>query len=330
MTNILKSSLSDQRYSSKGEAVISVRDMLQVLMVIILWAICYPLITTGLTAFSPFHFATLRSLLAGISLLVAGVMLKRSLIPERSTWPSLIIISLAFTSLGFTGMFLAGGRITPGLATVIANIQPMLAALLGYFFLTERLTRASGLALLMGFTGIVVIAYPGLTEFSSNSTTIGIGLVLVGATGVAIGNVMLKFIANRVDPLIAMAWILLLGAIPLAIAALIFEPADVMHWNLNSIVTLLTLSIFGTALAFFWWLDLLRRIDLNVLNAYTFLTPVFALFIGILLYSERLLVIEWFGVAIIMFAVFLASRIRRGTSLPPVEAKPGSSAGHKH
>lgn len=314
MIKLSKSSISDQSFDSEGGTVISIRNLAQILVVIILWAICYPLITTGLDSFSPFHFATLRSLIAGVSLLVAGIMLKKSIIPERATWPGLVIISLTFTSLGFTGMFLAGGRVTPGLATVIANVQPLLAALLSYFFLTERLSRASGLALLVGFLGIVVIAYPGLTEQSSNSTPVGIALVLVGATGVAIGNVILKNIANLVDPLIAMAWILLIGAIPLAIAASVFESESTMHWSPTSIINLLVLSIFGTALAFLWWLDLLRRIDLNVLNAYTFLTPVLALFIGLLFYSEQLLLIEWFGVAIIVFAVFLASRITRVTS----------------
>jgi len=314
MIKLSKSSISDQSFDSEGVAVISIRNLAQILVVIILWAICYPLITTGLDAFSPFHFATLRSLIAGVSLLVAGIMLKKSIIPERATWPALVIISLTFTSLGFTGMFLAGGRVTPGLATVIANVQPLLAALLSYFFLTERLSRASGLSLLIGFLGIVVIAYPGLTEQSSNSTPVGIALVLVGATGVAIGNVIPKNIANLVDPLIAMAWILLIGAIPLTIAASVFESENTMHWSPTSIINLLVLSIFGTALAFLWWLDLLRRIDLNVLNAYTFLTPVLALFIGLLFYSEQLLLIEWFGVAIIVFAVFLASRITRVTS----------------
>jgi drug/metabolite transporter (DMT)-like permease len=313
MTKLSTPGISGKRYLGTGEAAVSVRNMVKVLIVIILWAICYPLITTGLTEFPPFHFATLRSVLAGASLLVAGVILKRSLVPERSTWSALIVISLTFTSMGFTGMFLAGGRVTPGLATVIANIQPLLAALLGYFFLTERLTRENGLALLVGFTGIVVIAYPGLADLSSNSTVAGIGLVLVGASGVAIGNVMLKNIANRVDPVIAMAWILLLGAIPLAIAALIFEPADTIHWSLSSIINLLVLSVLGTALAFVWWLDLLRRIDLNVLNAYTFLTPVFALIIGILFYSERLLLIEWFGVAIIVLSVLFVSRTKKTT-----------------
>jgi len=290
-------------------AAISVRDLTQVLVVILLWAICYPLITTGLAAFPPFHFATMRSLLAGTSLLVVGVVFKRALFPDRNTWFSLILASFTFTTLGFAGMFLAGGRVTPGLATVIANVQPLLAALLGYFVLTERLTWIRGLALVVGFAGIVVIATPGLFQHSSNSTAMGIGFVLVGATGVAIGNVILKRIANQVDPLMAMAWILLLGAIPLAGAAAVFEPAEVMHWSLSAVINLLVLSVFGTALAFLAWLDLLRRADLNLLNSYTFLTPVFALLIGILFYNERLLTLEWIGVVVVAFAVFFASAI---------------------
>lgn len=303
--------VSDQPCTIAGEAIISVRDLVQILLVIVLWAICYPLITTGLASFPPLHFAALRSLLAGATLLAVGILLKKPLIPDRVTWFSLVIISLAFTSLGFAGMFLAGGRVTPGLATVIANVQPLLAALFGYFILTERLAGARGLALLTGFAGIVVIAVPGLAQQSSNSTPVGIGLVLSGAVGVAVGNVMLKYIANRVDPVIAMAWILLMGAIPLVIAASVFEPVDVMYWSLNSIINLLALSVFGTALAFLWWLDVLRRVDLNLLNTYTFLSPVLALFIGILFYNERLLMTEWFGVAVVIFAVFIASRTKQ-------------------
>ncbi len=291
----------------KKDGIISAKDMLQLLTVVLLWAICYPLITSGLAAFSPFQFATLRSLIAGFSLLFVGYMLKRPILPEKSLWPNLAIISLTFTALGFTGMFLAGGRITPGLATVIANVQPLLAALLGLFYLTERLNRRTGLALFVGFAGILVIAHPGLTESSSNSTPSGIALVLIGAIGVAVGNVLLKSIANRVDPLIAMAWVLLLGAIPLAIAAAVYESTNTIKWSLASVSNLLILSIFGTALVFYWWLKLLQKIPLNVLNAFTFLTPVLALFMGIAFYNERLILIEWLGMGIIVFSLYLAS-----------------------
>jgi hypothetical protein len=37
--------------------------------------------------------------------------------------------------MGFSGMFLAGGLVSPGLATVLANIQPLIATVLGYFVL---------------------------------------------------------------------------------------------------------------------------------------------------------------------------------------------------
>ena len=159
-----------------------------------------------------------------------------------------------------------------------------------------------------GFAGIIVIATPGLLDQAANSTPDGIALVLVGASGVAIGNVLLKRLANQIDPLTGMAWILLLGAIPLIAAAAIFEQTALIEWRLSSVLSLVVLSIIGTALAFVMWLDVLRRAELNLLNSYTFLTPVFALVIGILFYNERLSAIEWIGVAIIVFAVLLASR----------------------
>ncbi len=320
MTENTNPGISDQTSPGTGRSAISARDMTQILVVIVLWAICYPLITTGLAAFPPFHFAALRSLLAGVCLLAAGIMLKRPLVPARGTWLSLAIVSLTFTTLGFAGMFLAGERVTPGLATVIANAQPLLAALLGYFVLTERFTGVKGLALLVGFVGIVLIAVPGLFEQSANSTPVGIGLVLTGATGVAIGNVLLKRIASQVDPLMAMAWILLLGAIPLLAAAAGYEQSALIDWNISSVFTLVVLSVFGTAFAFVLWLDVLRRAELNLLNTYSFLAPVFALLIGIAFYNERLLEIEWFGVAVVVLAVFLASRTNSVPSSAPAPA----------
>jgi len=310
MTEIQQSDDVSGPVHGSGNAAIPLRDMIQVIVIMLLWALCYPLISTGLSAAPPLHLAALRSLLAGASLLVAGIVFRLPLLPDRDTWLSLVIISLTFTTLGFTGMFLAGKSVSPGLATVIANAQPLLAALLGVFVLAERVTGTRGLALLVGFAGIVVIALPGLQGQSSNSTLAGISLVLVGATGVAIGNVLLKRIALQVEPLIAMAWILLLGAVPLIAAAAMFEQAASIDWSMASVLNLVVLSVFGTALAFVLWLDVLRRSELILLNTYTFLTPVFALVIGILFYAERLSCIEWLGVAVIAFAILLASRIK--------------------
>ena len=66
----------------------------------------------------------------------------------------------------------------------------------------------------------------------------------------------------------------------MAVAARIFEPSGRITWNLPFAVTLVTLAVFSTAGAFVLWFSLLRRAELNRLNTYTFLTPVFGLIIG--------------------------------------------------
>ena len=61
------------------------------------------------------------------------------------------------------------------------------------------------------------------------------------------------------------------------------------------------------------WFSLLRRAELNRLNTYTFLTPVFGLIIGMLFYGERLSPLEWGGAALVILAAVVSSRHDAGS-----------------
>src|SRR5690554_7853030 len=54
---------------------------------------------------------------------------------------------------GFGGMFLGAGKLTSGIATVLANVQPLIAAVLAYWYLKEVLSRRMLAGLLIGFVG---------------------------------------------------------------------------------------------------------------------------------------------------------------------------------
>ena len=90
------------------------------------------------------RFAALRSFLAGVLLVAILWLLRRPFPSGPRNWFELAGIGLSLTAFGFGGMFLAGGRVTPGLATVVANAQPLVAALLGYLVLGERLRGLRG------------------------------------------------------------------------------------------------------------------------------------------------------------------------------------------
>lgn len=268
-----------------------------------LWAVCFPLIAAGLSLAPPLYFAALRSFVAGAGLLAPAIALRRPLPQGWRVWLGLLGIGFSATSLGFGGMFLAGGVVSPGLATVIANAQPLIAAGLAYFVLGERLGPRRWVGLALGFAGIVLIALPGFGGANSNSTPGGVGYVLLGALGVAVGNILFKRLAGQIDLLMATGWQFILGCIPLFLAALSFEEPAQVGWSLRFVVVLLTLSLLGTALAFALWFSLLRRGELNRLNTFTFLTPAFALVIGAVFFGERLGLIEVGGIILTLAGV---------------------------
>lgn len=287
----------------------STRDVLQTIVVTFLWALCYPLIEIAVADAPPLLIGALRSMIAGVALIAVAKWQKRPW-PSRRCLGSVVLAGLGIGTLGFAGMFLAGGRISPGLATVLANVQPLLAALLGTVVLREHVRGWRGFALALGFTGIVITALPTLSGSEHNSTIPGIGFVLLGAVGVAAGNVIFKRMALQLDPVVSAGLALLAGGLPLWLLAALLGEAVPHHASARLAWTLAVLALLGTALVLVLWLDLLRRNELIRVNVYTFLTPVFALAIAATFFDERLMFTEWIGIALILSAVAVISLVR--------------------
>ncbi len=298
---------------------VSPGDQGQLALVMFLWALCFPLISIGLKMAPPLTFAALRSFVAGGGLLLLAFGLRRPWPQGWAVWLTLLGVGLSLTSIGFGGMFLAGGLISPGLATVLANIQPLIAAALAGVILGEVLGPRRRWGLFIGFAGIILAALPGFGG-SVNSSPAGVAFILLGAAGVAVGNVLLKRLAGQVDILMATGWQFILGGAPLwLLAQQVESPAQVV-WNPSFMTVLLVLGLLGTSLALALWFSLLHRSELNRLNTFTFLTPVFALMIGALFFGESLGLVEMAGIALILAGVLWVSR--QGPSSPLADRPP--------
>jgi drug/metabolite transporter (DMT)-like permease len=283
-------------------------DVARLALVMFLWALCFPLIAAGLVAAPPLYYAALRSLVAGAALLIPAFILRRPMPRGRSVWLGLLGVGLFATSLGFAGMFLAGGIISPGLATVLANVQPLIAAVLAYLILSEKLGPRRRIGLSLGFAGMLLIALPGFGTAGANRTPLGLAFIALAAVGVAVGNVLLKRLTGRVDLLMAIGWQFILGSAPLFLASQLFEAPAQVDWSPAFIGILLALSLLGTALAFALWFSVLHRGELTRLNTFTFLTPGLALIIGIAFFSESLRLVELGGIGLVMAGVWWVSR----------------------
>ena len=286
---------------------------LRLVLVMFLWAICFPLITLGIEYSPHLTFAAIRALLAGAALLTVALVLRRRLPNELKDWLALAAIGMGATSMAFYGMFHAAEFVSPGVATVIASTQPLMAALLAHGYLGEQLSNRGKIGLALGFFGIVLISAPHLIAGGGDAFQIGVAYIVVAAIGITISNLLIKRIANRVDPLIAMGLQLMIGSIPLVIIAFWTEDPSTVRWTAEFLGSLIGLSLAGTALVYWIWCKVLISVELSHANAFTFLVPMFGLGMGVSFYGEQLESVAIVGIALTLVGIYLVTKGKQVT-----------------
>lgn len=280
---------------------------LQIVLVMFLWAICFPLITMGLQFAPHLTFAAMRAFIAGATLLVIALILRRNQPKGRKNWFTLALIGLGATTLGFFGMFHASEFVSPGIATVVSNTQPLMASLLAFFILGEYLDTRGKWGMLLGFLGIVIIALPGLLSTYGSAYLTGIGYILLSASGITISNILIRYISSQIDALTAMGWQLILGSIFLALIAILTEDTSSVEWSPEFVLSLVGLSLPGTALAYWLWCHVLKKTELNRANVFSFLVPIFGLAMGIAFYEETYDLLVVAGISLILLGIILVN-----------------------
>lgn len=284
---------------------------LKLALVMTLWAACFPLISLALP-FSPhFMLATMRAILSAAVLLMFGVAFGRPFPSRVSLWGWIALTGLGATTLGFLGMVHAAEFVSPGMATVIVNAQPIAAALIAYLFLRERLAARARVGLILGFGGVALIAFPRLFVPGADDYALGIAYLGLATLGIAIGNAVMKYLAHSVDAIIATGLQLLIGSIPLAIAAYMLEDTRSVQWSPQFGFMLISLALAGTALPYWLWFSILRQVPLGRANAWTFLVAPLGLVMGFALFGERPDISAAGGTGMILLGIWLTQSARR-------------------
>lgn len=284
------------------------RPRLLAAFVMVLWALCYPLISLGLEDSPHLTFATMRGLIAGVTLLTIARLTGARLPRSAAEWGWITLAGLGMTGLGYFGMFHAAEFVAPGLATVLESLQPLIAGVLAYIILKERMDRIGWLGLALGFIGVALITIPKLIDVGGGSTGLGLLFIALATTSVAVGNIAIKKIANQVDPAMAMGLQLIIGIVPIALIALATENPLSVNWTPKFTLSLLGLALPGTALAFWLWQTALQSIDVSKAVAFSFLIPLLGISVGALFFGETIGISTLVGGLLVSLGIYLATQ----------------------
>jgi drug/metabolite transporter (DMT)-like permease len=207
----------------------------------------------------------------------------------------------------------ASGRWTPGVATILNSTAPIFT-----FFLTLAITRHEAVTsrklvgVVAGMAGICLIvgvqALAGLGEqLTRRSCCAGRHLLR--------GRGDLRPRLQNLDPMAPAAGSLLCGAAILIPVSLVVDRPWTLAPSMNSLLALLALAVFSTALAFVIYFRLIQTLGSVGATAQAYLRVPIGVALGVLFLGEQPEPTAWIGLACVVVGV-------AAMTIPARKAKP--------
>lgn len=224
-----------------------------------LWGASYTLIKLGVESIPPVTFIAARTAIAAVVLL--GVLRWRGIAmpTDRVTWLRFLGQACLNSVLPFTLIAWAEQTVDAGLATILNSSAPIFT-----FMLTRGLARAQPatgpqlLGAICGMIGVCLIV--GVQALSGIGEQLVAQLAIVAATVCYAGAAVFGRNFEGLDAMLPATGSLLCGALVLIPISLIVDVPWTLAPSSRSIVALLGLSVFSTALAFTLYFRLIRTL----------------------------------------------------------------------
>lgn len=251
---------------------------------------------------TPFALAALRGAGGALALIVVMLATGRSLRPPplmKTTWIGLFNVSAFILFANFALMTGGAGKVA-----VLVYTMPFWLAPLAAVYLKEPITPVRASALALGAVGLGFVLYP--IDFGHG--VVSKLFALAGAVAWAVASLLTKrwFPLGTVDMLVLTTWQLVIGAIPLVIAAFVVGGQHV-HWSPTFGYTLAYTTLLGGALAFWLWFFIVSRLPATTAGLAALLNPVVSVLAAWLQLHERPNGTELIGIALILCALLLNS-----------------------
>src|SRR6202158_2014229 len=237
------------------------------------WGFNWPVTKYLLSELPPLTLRGTTGVIGAGLLALLAVLSGQSLRVPRKLWPRLVLAAILNVACWMVLMGLALLWLPASEAALIAYTMPIWASILAWPILGERPNLLRVISLVMAFAGLSAIM--GGNGFAASSAKMpGIIMALGGAFGFAVGTVLAKKLPLSLPPLSAAAWQIGIGCLPVAIAGLVFEKADVAALSSLGWILIVYSTVVQFCVAYVSWFAALARLPASVAAIGTMAVPV--------------------------------------------------------
>ncbi|RME26779.1 MAG: hypothetical protein D6800_05970 [Candidatus Zixiibacteriota bacterium] len=277
------------------------------ILLCLIWGSTWLAIKIGLSQAPPLLTASLRFLLAMTILILIAKVNKYSF-PRapghllRLGYPGLYMYGVSYALI-----YLAEQRISSALTAILFGSFPFFVALLSLRRLKhERLPWYGWFGLVIGFAGVTLISYD--SKLASGDLFLGSLLAIGGSFAAAWGMIIHKQHFVKENIVVATSVQMMVGGVLLVLSTCIFERPIDLHLSAAAVASIAYLAIFGTVVTFLGYYWLLRRMTAVRVSSIAFITPMVAVFVGVVFGGETLSTLTIVGTVLILSGIAMIIR----------------------
>jgi drug/metabolite transporter (DMT)-like permease len=286
----------------------------RIALLALVWGSAFLWIKLADRGFSPVE-VTLARLALGAALLFAIMRMRREKMPRSARlWAHIAVAALFGNAVPYLLFAVAEQTVGSSAAGIINATTPLWTVVLALAVRHQKaVTSWQAAGLIAGFAGAVLIFTPW--QAASDLFSSGGLECLAASISYAVSYIYMdRFLARRgIGPVTLSACQLATAAVMLAIAMAV-TGAPAPHFTAESVAAVVVLGIAGTGLAYVLNYQIITSEGATAASTVTYLLPVVAIVLGVLVLSESITVTTLAGIALVLAGVALTRRRMRAAS----------------
>ncbi len=285
----------------------NIKIVLGYILITLLWGSTWLAIRIGLDSLTPMFAVGLRFFIASLFVYAIMRISKVKLQTDSLSIKLYLFLALFSFIIPFSLVYWGEQFVPSGLTSVIFAVFPFFVIIFSWLMIpSDSIGIYKSIGSFIGFVGIAVIFWK---DISIDLSEYSLGMIAIFSSAIIQGlvAVVIKKHGSNLNPLSMNFIPLLLTGIVLIPIGLIFEDHESLVFDSKAIYSILYLSFFGTVVTFTTYFWLMKKISVVILSLSTFLTPIIALILGVIILNEKFTAFHLAGSSLVLIGILFAN-----------------------
>lgn len=272
----------------------------------IIWAFSFIWTRVAIHSFPPMTLITLRLIIASVLLYLVAKAARKFQPLRRQDLKLFLLLAFFEPFLYFVGETFGLTMVESTLAAVIISTIPLFAPLLAYIILREHVGWASIGGIIVSLLGVFFVIYEPTGGFQANPW--GVALMFLAVFSAICYATILRKIPTYYSTYNVIFYQSLLGLVFFIPTFFLTDFSNIQTIKITNegVMSLLMLGIFASVVAFVLFAGAVRQVGVTRTNVFVNLIPVFTAIFSWMILDEKLTVIKWFGILVVVFGLFVS------------------------